>query len=185
LLQEKTSPDTSKAHKLIFGPSQAEPWNVCNYAETHIGTPYYYGGKNPYYRIDCSGFVTAVKIQDRGLLQDNVYSLNEIGVCHYVDTFYKHGNRVITISNKIKPCDVLPGDLVAIKNINDKKGYSHIMLIEYCEKDTSGIKLTKVSIIHAMGGEKAEDRQVKRNTDLFTTFPYKDGYRYVYRRYQQ
>lgn len=188
LLQEKTSPDTSKAHKLIFGPSQAEPWNVCDYAETHLGVPYWIGGnrtKIPYSWIDCSGFVTAVKIQQRGLVQDDVYSLNEIGVCHYVDTFYKHGARVITISKKIKSREVMPGDLVAMKKIDDKKGYSHIMLIEYCEKDTTGTKLIKASIIHAMGGEKSEDRQVKRNADLFTTFPYKNGYRYIYRRYQQ
>jgi hypothetical protein len=185
LLQEKTSPNTSKAHKLIFGPSQAEPWNVCDYAETHLGVPYWIGGnrtKKPYSWIDCSGFVTAVKIQDRGLLQDNVYSLNEIGVCHYVDTFYKHGARVITISKKIKESQVLPGDIIAMKNINEpKKGYSHIVLVEYCRFKNS--KIEQAKIIHAHGSSNSERRRVRRDDNLLSTFAPSDGYRFKYRRF--
>lgn len=186
LLQEKVSPDTSKAHKVIFGPSHAEPWNVLDYAETYLGTPYYYGGKKPYYRIDCSGFVTAVKIQDRDLLQDNVYSLNEIGVCHYVQTWYMHGNRQITIDTTISERDVLPGDLIALKEYGDK-GYSHIVLVEQCRIGTFGIE--SASIIHAKGGVSPDMRRVRRDNLLETykkvNVRKKTGYYYKFLRYKQ
>jgi len=175
LIQSAEGPAGRYAHKVIFGPSGPGTWDVCNYAETHLGTPYWYGGKQPYSWIDCSGFVTAVKIQQLGAGNNTRYRFNSNGVKHYVDGHYigPDGKKVIIATKVKKEADVLRGDLVAIAK-KPKKGASadwdHIALIESCKKDSTGNKLTEAMIIHSRGSDDAENRRV-RNNELIGDYP--------------
>jgi hypothetical protein len=166
-----------KAHKVIFGSTG----NLCEIAETHLGTPYWMNNKKchfesrdkkPYDWIDCSGFVTAIKIQDRGYELDTIYCLmSNSNVRTYVQGYYTRGNNRIYISDQIPESLVTEGDLVAMapkpsKNVSDT-AWSHIMLVIYCKMDNG--KISSAIIIHAKGDANATNRKV-RYDDLFEAF---------------
>jgi hypothetical protein len=175
-IQTKATAGTnSKAHKVIFGSTA----NLCEIAETHLGTPYWMNNKKcnienrdkkPYDWIDCSGFVTAIKIQDRGYERDTIYSLNNNGnVRTYVKGFYMRGSNRVYISDQIPESLVTEGDLIAMapkpsRNVSDT-AWSHIMLITYCEIIRG--KITNAKIIHARGDSNASIRKV-RYDDLYS-----------------
>ena len=186
LIQSAEGPSGRYAHKVIFGPSGPGTWDVCNYAETHLGTPYWYGGKQPYSWIDCSGFVTAVKIQQLGAGNNTRYRFNSNSVKHYVDGYYigPDGKKVIIATKVKKEADVLRGDLVALAK-KPKKGASanwrHIVLIK-----SATIKkgvIAEAQIVHAVGGPEAINRQV-RTDELIATFP-KGSWRYKFLRFAE
>jgi hypothetical protein len=185
MLQSKSSPtNDTAAHKMIFGSVA----NICDIAETHLGTPYWqkpYRPKLPYTWIDCSGFVTAIKIQDRGYDKDSIYYLNKNSSADiYARGFYLNGdNDTIRIAYPIAESLVTEGDLIALKK-RGKKTFGHIVLIEYCQKDATNIHIEEAYIIHARGWQTPEFRQVRKD-NLLKTYKPEEGWIYKYLRYAE
>ncbi len=173
VIQKKRAADSLDSHKIIFGPYKAnEDWDLLDWAVTHIGTPYYYGGKAPYKNIDCSGFVTAAIIQWIGPLMNTRYRLNWISANDYARGYYNYpdrNHRLSTGTMVINEEFAHDGDLIVIKKYRNSPVYGHVVIINNVVYDPAAGKITRCFIIHAKGGETFVDRRVKHD-DYFVHY---------------
>ena len=169
VLSETQSASGINSHKVILG-SVVEPlenWDIIDWAITHIGTPYFISdehetrAKMPYLWLDCSGLVTATRIQDIGAINNANYRMDEICVNNYVDGYYVHnGDTVSTLTSRIGISTLRKGDCIALKNSN-RPGYGHMALVQYAFYDRNAGRLQECYIIHARGDLNFEKRRVK------------------------
>ena len=179
-LNSGTSPDSVNAHKIMM----SRHWFIFIYddiifwAISQIGVPYYYGGKDPYVKMDCSGFVTAAKIQELGLEANEYLRLNYINVNAYINGEYTYqGDPVSTGTFHILPGEAFRGDLVALKPIADTATeYTHICIVDWINADRESNYIYHSYIFHARGRTQPDFRRVRFDNLLGEYPPFINGY---------
>jgi hypothetical protein len=182
-LQSAISRNKYDSHKVILGPNYYTN-DIVEWAISHIGTPYFISDtfetriKKPYSWIDCSGLVTASRIQAISGYGVNTYRLDNVNVASLIRGWYKIKDQTYsTQTQKIDSLkDVGHGDIVAIKKIG--YDYSHVAIIDYLFYDRLNHSIEGGYILHAFGGATMALRRVKAD-ELLERFSM-DRYRYKF-----
>jgi hypothetical protein len=189
-LSSSISPGTSNSHKIImshfWGVGQDD--DILYWAISQIGVPYYYtgddplGGKKPYIQMDCSGLVTAARIEDLEPGNNQNYRLNSNNVASYVAGSYTYnGQQVSTLTEEILPSEAFRGDLVALRSYKhlDNWDIAHIGIIDWIVADPETQYIYNAYIIHAFGhGFDPNKRRVRYDNLLGTFRPMFNGNSY-------
>jgi hypothetical protein len=160
---------TEGAHKIIFGSIwNYSGWDIIDWASTHIGTPYWYGGKYPYQKIDCSGLVVAARIQDIGPEWNNNYILDMIDVQSLVEGSYSYNGHVYdTETTPIDSAEAHINCAVALRE-EDTLKWSHIGLVTVYRYSNIRRQIIECRIIHARGALRYPHRRVRYDDCLNT-----------------
>jgi len=187
-VQDIASPSDYRAHKLIFNVSQLPTFNCpADWALSYIGVPYGWGSKIPYITLDCSGLVTATKIQEIGAANNANLRLGYINSKAYYNGSYVHrGVEYSTLTedpiqiDQLTPEDGIDrGDLITLTKINNPiDSIAHIVIIFSLDYDYELHVITNCTIIHARGGAGGGMGRVR--IDDFLTEYYQVG-EYQYR----
>jgi len=184
-LNSAASPGSNEAHKIMM----SRHWFIFIYddiifwAISQIGVPYYYGGKNPYAKMDCSGFVTAAKIQDMGIDANEYLRLGYINVQAYVNGWYLYptlSDTVPTGTFHILPSEAFRGDLIAIRRVGSPMDWSlaHIGIIDWINADKESNYIYHANLIHARGSIESYRRRVRFDNLLEVYRPFLGGYNF-------
>ena len=181
------SPGKWDAHKVVM----SNHWFIYYYddinywAISQIGVPYYLrgsdprGGKVPYLQMDCSGLITAGRIQEIGSDNNENYRLGSINVAAYVNHGYRYpdvnGQWYSTETLDIEPSESARGDLLVLANIIYDNNWSHITLLDRIDVDIETGYIYHGYIIHAKGDKIRSRRRVKYDNLLFVYRPYING----------
>lgn len=165
LLQTDTSALGKNAHKVIFGENTFSlNYDIVDWAVTHIGVPYSWGGKQPYEKGDCSALVTATKIQE--LESNNLPQPLEIHPINSL-TYYNgsYGGQSITRKIAIDTLLRVPGYeetggrgyLIFLRGKNDTSqdwiNTRHIVIIDFMALDSLGVP-QRCYVLNARGGNQ-------------------------------
>ena len=156
MVQGKTSPKNESAHKVIFSDVlEAANFDIVEWAKTHIGVAYQlFDGttKNPYRRIECSGLVTATRIQDIGSEQNQIYRIGHIIAKDYDNKYYNFGGIQISLGNeRIGRENASRGSLITFRSKTDTTKVTHVVVVEYAIYDPIRHELSECYILHAPG----------------------------------
>lgn len=159
-VQELATPTDSTAHKVIFeGSELPDINNPLQWAVSHVGVPYEYGGRQPYRKIDCSGLVTAAKIQTIGAENNHNFRLWSINANAYLNGYYSYGGHICsTLTLPAIPIggleedgpDPYEGDLIHFKPISSGYG-PHIAIIFCLEYNYEEHEIEMCYIVEAKG----------------------------------
>ena len=136
--------------------SQKRP--ALQWALSHIGVPYELGGRQPYRKIDCSGLVTAAKIQTIGPENNHNFRLWSINTYAYFNGYYSYGGQdCSTLTLPPIPIggleedgpDPYEGDLIHFKPKGNWR--PHIALIFCLEYNYDEDKIEECYIVEAKG----------------------------------
>ena len=184
-IQQKSSAGEQNAHKIIFTSGYSTIQDLLFWAVSYIGVPYFsklYVPKVPYTKIDCSGLITAARIQDIGVENNQHFRINYISANDYVNGTYKYpdanGIDVTTETSQIEPSIATKNDIVGIKLPNSTI-YRHIAIVEQIIYDDETEEIRRCMIVHAWGKSRAEQRRV-RYDNLLAEFP---GWTYAFLRF--
>jgi hypothetical protein len=178
------------AHKVIFGDNMYYPgYDIVDWAKTHIGVAYQsHTGleKNPYRRIECSGLVTATRIQDIGPANNEVYRIGHIEAREWDAGEYNFRGEDLDLQvHRIAAQDVARGDLITFNTWDDENERwvtSHIAIVEDAVFDPSTGWFRYCCIVNARGWQnnRANIRYGRvRYEDLLDDFgPLDYTYRY-------
>ena len=175
-IQQIMSAEGPDAHKVMYSNSYWGQHDLLNWAISQIGTPYYSilgVPKEPYLRIDCSGLVTASRIQQVGDPDQVNYRINYMNVQSFADGYYEYppgsGNHVPTGTSYIDASEASRGCLVMVRMPNTSN-FGHIAIVEYIRYDYDRQIITHCYIVHAKGRRTAEQRRVKFD-NLLGSYP--------------
>ncbi len=192
LLQGGISATGVDAHKLIFMDEWAQgPFDMPDWAVSHIGVPYTYGIKNPYISNDCGGFVTACRIEELGPGAQHDLSIDRLASISYYDHVIWYNGRIFTetVSDPRQDPDLEPGYRGLILFINEKDyehpwdGHRHILIVEKMDflEEYPNVPIPRTCrVLHARGGRHNRQLGRVRFEDAVETYaPYFDveGYR--------
>ena len=162
-LQVKSSADGVDAHKLIFTEDTGDAGlDIVDWAISHIGVPYCINDgttKNPYRRIECSGLVTAARIQDIGPANNQNYRIGWIEADEYYAGRYWYYNWVDLLTGDAIPIDQLTpedgigrGDLIHFEPLPGNNDGPHIVIISELSYKYNTGEIEECYILHARGG---------------------------------
>jgi len=137
-----------------------------------------YGGKTPYIKMDCSGLITAARIQEIGSENNQNYRLGWINVAAYVNHGYWYpdvnGEWYSTETIDIDATVASRGDLIALRKINED-AWRHIVLLDRIYVDRVTGYIYRGHIIHAKGDAKNPKRRVKYDNLIGIYRPFMNG----------
>lgn len=107
-VQNNISANGKDAHKLIFTQDTGAPGlDIVDWAISHIGVPYAIKDgfhKLPYEKIECSGLVTAARIQEIGPENNTKYAISYITANDYLRGYYYFLLERKDLTTKVNPC---------------------------------------------------------------------------------
>jgi len=150
LVQACTSAINSKAHKVIFGPTE-DTYGRDNiyWSSSHIGVPYGYGAKTGYQNIDCSGFCIATQIQENDgplISGGHIIDLD----CTSADMLVRDCKPGVHTTIPVADSLTQRGDLVGIDN-DLSNGWQHIANAAHIEYDNEEDEYMLLYIYEAKG----------------------------------
>jgi hypothetical protein len=170
----------SFAHKIMmsYHPERFPQNDIVFWSLSQIGVPYFYGGKEPYTKVDCSGFVTSARIQEIGNDNNDNLRIAWINVTAYVNGFYYYGGDSIDLHTEhIGAGEAVRGDLVAIRSNNSPNDWSkaHIGIIDWIIADRETNYIYHSYMVHACGKAPPFLRRVRYDNLLFAYRPVFNG----------
>jgi hypothetical protein len=190
MVQTRTSAKNENAHKVIFGDNPYYPgYSIVDWAKTHIGVAYeatYGYNKMPYRKIECSGLVTATRVQDIGSENNDTYRIAWILANDYKRGHYDFRGEEIDLEvENIPITDVENGCLITLTptSAGPNGPAEHIVIVDYVELDETYRKFRVCDIVHARGGYDEYGRV--RYENFVTTYQNSGDYYFKYLRWAQ
>lgn len=143
------------AHKVIFGDNiYYAGYDIVDWAKTHIGVAYQsHSGleKNPYRRIECSGLVTATRIQDIGPGNNEVYRIGHIEAREWDAGEYNFRGEDLDLQvDEITGQEVGRGSLITFRKTGSTD-VVHIAIVEDALYDMGRRRFVYCCMINARG----------------------------------
>jgi hypothetical protein len=119
------------------------------------------GGREPYVKTDCSGLVTAARIQEVGVENNDNLRLAWINVRAYVNGYYQYGGEQVDLRMQhISAGEAFRGDLVALRKASENR-WRHIAIIDWIHADPETDYIFHAYIVHSRGATPPDQRRVK------------------------
>jgi hypothetical protein len=188
ILQEAKSDSGSSSHKIFFSEFyEIYGRDIVYWAISHIGVPYFIlDGLNkiPYKKIECSGLVTACRIQQLGPNNNENFRIGWIQAKNYLSGSYYYFGSHSTETEQVPATDptITRNCLVSFRRHNHSANVSkHIAIIEDIDFDFTHEEISCCKIIHAWGENGPIDGRV-RYDNMLTKLP-RRIYLYTYLRW--
>jgi hypothetical protein len=162
LIQTNISADDGNAHKVIFTTNTGDTdFSILDWAISHIGVPFYVlsgpdNPREPYGKIDCSGFVTAAKIQLLGSENNQNFIVKGPSSYNYLQGQYSfEGETYSTETTIANPdlVDIPEGSLLCtIARHQEEEDTYHVGIIAWLNWNRVTHKAINLWAIQEVGG---------------------------------